>query len=96
MDYPTGICFKYDGMAFETGIPDVEQGGFADWLQVNSEGIYSSETWNIMGEGDINISGGMFEDLSKPKLFWRRFTRSMKRMNQPYTTFWPGWAGPAN
>ncbi|WP_057824665.1 alpha-L-fucosidase [Lapidilactobacillus concavus] len=28
--HPTGICFKYDGMAFDTGIPDVERGGFAE------------------------------------------------------------------
>ncbi|WP_461217990.1 alpha-L-fucosidase [Lapidilactobacillus salsurivasis] len=137
LDYPTGICFKYDGMAFGTGIPDVERGGFADakpfhwqtdtaiannswcytttleyktaneilinlidavskngnlllnvgpkadgsiaakdqallaavgdWLRVNGEGIYDSETWKIMGEGETNISGGMFEDLSKLK-----------------------------
>lgn len=29
LGFPTGICFKYDGMAFDTGITDVERGGFA-------------------------------------------------------------------
>lgn len=27
--YPVGICYKYDGMAWGSGIPDVERGGFA-------------------------------------------------------------------
>lgn len=29
LGFSTGICYKYDGMAFGTGIPDVERGGFA-------------------------------------------------------------------
>ncbi|MFD1466520.1 alpha-L-fucosidase [Lapidilactobacillus mulanensis] len=30
LGYPTGICYKYDGMAFGTGITDVERGGFSE------------------------------------------------------------------
>lgn len=30
LGYPTGICYKYDGMASGTGIEDVERGGFAE------------------------------------------------------------------
>lgn len=30
LGYPTGICYKYDGMAAGTGITDVERGGFAE------------------------------------------------------------------
>ncbi|WP_420844373.1 alpha-L-fucosidase [Lacticaseibacillus kribbianus] len=132
---PVSICYKYDGMAWGAGIPDVERGGFAqatpyywqtdtaiannswcytdsleykgvnellialidavakngnlllnvgpradgsiaphdqailsaigDWLGINGEGIYDSVPWKQYGEGPTNVSGGMFEDLSK-------------------------------
>ncbi len=54
------IPVKGDGTIDDREVAFVE--GLTKWMDVNSEGIYSTRPWRIFGDGPTKVTGGMFQE----------------------------------
>lgn len=60
------IPMRADGSIDEKEIAFLE--GMTQWMEINSEGIYSTRPWKTFGEGNTNTKGGHFSDQNNAPL----------------------------